>query len=62
MGEYADMIINGFVDQFTGEVIDGDSPGYPRTKKKKRQKKKKKINQQNPDHQPAVPSEARSSS
>lgn len=32
MGEYADMMIDGFVDQYTGEVIDGDSPGYPRSK------------------------------
>ena len=38
MGEYADMIIEGFIDQFTGEVIDGDSPGYPRSKKKKTRK------------------------
>lgn len=32
MGEYADMIIDGLVDQHTGEVIDGDAPGYPRCK------------------------------
>lgn len=41
MGEYADMILDGFVDQYTGEVIDGDSPGYPRTKPRSRPKKKK---------------------
>ncbi len=33
MGEYADQIIDGFVDQYTGEVIDGHSPGYPRQKR-----------------------------
>ncbi len=31
MGQHADDIIDGFVDVLTGEVIDGDSPGYPRT-------------------------------
>lgn len=36
MGEYADMIIDGFVDQYTGEVIDGHSPGYPRSKSRRR--------------------------
>jgi len=32
MGEIADDIIDGFYDELTGEVIDGESPGYPRTK------------------------------
>jgi hypothetical protein len=36
MGEYAEMIIDGFVDQYTGEVIDGHSPGYPRSKARKK--------------------------
>lgn len=36
MGEYADMIIDGLVDQYTGELIDGDSPGYPRSKNRKK--------------------------
>lgn len=31
MGEYADMIIEGLVDAETGEIIDGEAPGYPRT-------------------------------
>lgn len=30
MGEIADMMLEGFLDEETGEVIDGDSPGYPR--------------------------------
>lgn len=30
MGEHADMIIEGYVDEVTGVVIDGDAPGYPR--------------------------------
>lgn len=36
MGKYADMIIDGLVDQYTGEVIDGDAPGFPRNKKRKK--------------------------
>lgn len=31
MGEIADAIIDGYLDEETGEVIDGDAPGYPRT-------------------------------
>mgnify|MGYP006329846285 FL=1 len=31
MGEIADLTINGFFDEQTGEVIDGRVPGYPRT-------------------------------
>lgn len=31
MGDMADDIIEGFVDQYTGEYIDGDRPGYPRS-------------------------------
>ena len=30
MGEIADMMLEGFLDEETGEVIDGDSPGFPR--------------------------------
>lgn len=41
MGEYADMIIDGFVDQYTGEVIDGESPGYPRSKSRKKRSYRK---------------------
>lgn len=29
MGEQADLILSGFVCQETGEVVDGDAPGYP---------------------------------
>lgn len=36
MGEYADLIIDGLVDQYTGEVIDGDATGYPRSKNRKK--------------------------
>lgn len=35
MGEYADMFLDGTLDSETGELIDGDSPGYPRRKLKK---------------------------
>ena len=31
MGDIADMMMDGFLDSETGEFIDGDSPGYPRT-------------------------------
>ena len=31
MGDMADMILDGTVCGETGEIIDGDSPGYPRT-------------------------------
>lgn len=30
MGEIADMMLEGFLDEETGEVIDEESPGYPR--------------------------------
>lgn len=30
MGEYADMIIDGTVCEGCGELIDGESPGFPR--------------------------------
>lgn len=30
MGEIADDMINGFMCQVCGEVIDGSVPGYPR--------------------------------
>lgn len=30
MGEIAEMMLDGFLDEETGEVIDGDAPGYPR--------------------------------
>lgn len=31
MGEIADMMIDGLLDEQTGEYIDGHAPGYPRT-------------------------------
>ena len=34
MGDIADMMLEGFLDSETGEVIDGDAPGYPRTKRR----------------------------
>ena len=34
MGEIADMMIDGFLDEQTGEFLDGKSPGYPRTREK----------------------------
>ena len=30
MGEIAEMMLDGFLDEETGEVIDGEAPGYPR--------------------------------
>lgn len=30
MGENAEMILEGFLDEETGEVLDGTAPGYPR--------------------------------
>ena len=30
MGEYADLFIDGTLDEVTGELIDGTSPGHPR--------------------------------
>ena len=32
MGEIADMMIEGFIDAETGELLDGEAPGYPRSK------------------------------
>ena len=34
MGEIADMMIEGTLDFYTEEYLDGKSPGYPRTHKK----------------------------
>ena len=31
MGEIADQICSGFLDEETLEMIDGDAPGYPRS-------------------------------
>ena len=31
MGEIADLLIEGLLDEETGEIIDGDAPGYPRS-------------------------------
>lgn len=30
MGDIADMMLEGFLDEETGEIIDGTAPGYPR--------------------------------
>lgn len=30
MGEIAEMMLEGFLDEETGEMIDGEAPGYPR--------------------------------
>ena len=30
MGEIAEMMLEGFLDEETGELIDGKAPGYPR--------------------------------
>ncbi len=31
MGEIADAMLDGFLCQVCGEVVDGDDPGYPRS-------------------------------
>lgn len=36
MGEYADMFLDGLLDEETGELIDGDAPGYPRSPHRER--------------------------
>jgi len=36
MGEIADMMIEGLLDGETGELIDGDAPGHPRTMRNKK--------------------------
>src|SRR3954471_7082308 len=30
MGEIAEMMLEGLLDEETGELIDGEAPGYPR--------------------------------
>lgn len=46
MGEYADMILDGLVDEETGELIDGDAPGYPRRMRKAREKQRTPVRPQ----------------
>lgn len=36
MGEIADMMLDGTLDSETGEFIDGESPGHPRTMRRRR--------------------------
>ena len=43
MGEIADAMIDGTLDQHTGEYIDGDSPGYPRSHPENRHYSKSKT-------------------
>ena len=31
MGEIAEMVLDGLLDEETGELIEGTSPGYPRS-------------------------------
>ena len=31
MGEIAEMMLEGLLDEETGELIDGEAPGYPRS-------------------------------
>lgn len=33
MGDIADMMMDGLIDKETGELIDGEAPGYPRKKR-----------------------------
>jgi hypothetical protein len=32
VGEIAEAMLEGFIDEETGEVIDGEAPGYPRSR------------------------------
>lgn len=48
MGEIAEMMLEGLLDEETGELIDGDAPGYPRrmseaTRPMRRQERKAHI-------------------
>lgn len=43
MGEYAEMILDGLIDEYTGEVIDGNITGYPRSKEKSKKHNKQKC-------------------
>lgn len=48
MGEIADMILDGILDEETGEFIDDElsmngGPGYPRKMNKSHKKKKKHV-------------------
>lgn len=31
MGEVAEAIVNGYLCESCGSIVDGDAPGYPRT-------------------------------
>ena len=31
MGELADLILDGLIDEETGKLIDGNAPGFPRS-------------------------------
>ena len=39
MGEIAEMMLEGFLDEETDEVIDGCSPGYPRRMSDRKQER-----------------------
>ena len=41
MGEIADMVLDGMLDEETGKVIDGEAPGYPRRLSEMTQKAQK---------------------
>jgi len=43
MGEYADMVLEGLIDGETGELIDGDAPGYPRSASQGSQRKLRRL-------------------
>jgi hypothetical protein len=42
MGEYADLLLSGLLDEETGELIDGDAPGYPRSPERERRQHRQK--------------------
>lgn len=55
MGEIADMILDGFLDEETGEVIHGSSPGYPRRMSDRRQDQKFRASAQKKDVPCVIP-------
>ena len=42
MGEYADLFLDGILDEETGELIDGESPGHPRSPTRDRRERQQK--------------------
>lgn len=45
MGEIAEMMLEGLLDEETGELIDGEAPGYPRSMRRDAAEQSKLVNQ-----------------